>query len=166
MKVRPLFLGLTIYKKFNQNSLMTGKIFDPNKSKENPPESCGYAIRIFKLNTTDNILEIKNNKSKHIENKINLISIKGILLSNTAKVILKAHNFGNNPYIGNTNVKQSNEINKKNLIENVPFSLLVDDGMLDLISPSFNDFIAFRKAIEELCNKKKNYMTIFKYLDK
>ena len=103
-------------------------------------------------------MEIKNIKSKHIENKINLSSIKGLLLSNTAKAIIKFHN---------NNLKQSQEITKKNLnIETVPFNLLVDDGMLDLVSPSYNVFLAFQKSVEELCNKKKNYSQIFKYLDK
>jgi hypothetical protein len=138
---------------------MTSKIFDPHKSQENPPENCGYALRIFKLNTSDLLLEIKNTKTKHIENKINLNSIKGILLSNTAKAILKSHN--------NYSLKQSVEIIKKNyLIENIPFSLLVDEGMLDLVSPSFNAFLSFQKAIEEICHKKRNYSSIFKYLGK
>lgn len=138
---------------------MTNKIFDPLKSQEYPPENCGYALRIFKLNNKDLQLEIKHNKSKHIENKINLSSIKGILLSNTAKAILKTHN--------SNNFRNSQEIIKKNsFIENIPFSLLVDDGMLDLISPSLNAFITFQKAIEEICHKKKNYSTIFRYLEK
>jgi len=138
---------------------MSSKIFDPYKSQENPPENCGYALRIFKLNTIDLILEIKHNKTKHIENKLNLNSIKGLLISNTAKAIIKAHS--------NINLKQNQESQKKNAnIENIPFSLLVDDGMLDLISPSFNVFLAFQKSIEELCHKKKNYSLIFKYLDK
>ena len=79
-------------------------------------------------------------------------------MSNTAKAIIKFHN---------NNLKQSQEITKKNLnIETVPFNLLVDDGMLDLVSPSYNVFLAFQKSVEELCNKKKNYSQIFKYLDK
>ena len=138
---------------------MTSKIFDPYKSQENPLENCGYALRVFKLNTNDFLLEIKHNKTKHIENKINLSSIKGILLGNTAKAIIKAHN--------TNSLRHSVEIIKKNsLVENIPFSLLVDDGMLDLVSPSFNTFLTFQKAIEEVCQKKKNYSSIFKYLEK
>jgi len=138
---------------------MTSKIFDPYKSQEVPPESCGYALRIFKLNTNDLLLEIKHNKSKHIENKINLNSIKGILLSNTAKAFVKS-------YYANS-LRNSQEIIKQNsLIENIPFSLLVDDGMLDLVSSSCNAFLAFLKAIEEICHKKKSYSSIFKYLEK
>ena len=137
---------------------MTSRIFDPQKSHENPPENCGYAMRIFKLNTNDLLLEIKHFKTKHIENKISLSSIKGILLSNTAKAMLKSHN---------NSLKQSLEIIKNNsLVENIPFSLLVDDGMLDLVSPSFSAFLTFQKAIEEICHKKKNYSLIFKYLEK
>jgi hypothetical protein len=138
---------------------MTSKIFDPYKSQEIPPENCGYALRIFKLNTNDLLLEIKHNKSKHIENKINLKSIKGILLSNTAKAFVKSYNVNS--------LRNSQEIIKQNsLIENIPFSLLVDDGMLDLVSSSCNAFLAFQKAIEEICNKKKSYSSIFKYLEK
>jgi len=138
---------------------MTSKLFDPYKSQENPPENCGYALRIFKLNIHDLLLEIKHNKTKHIENKINLSSIKGILLGNTAKAIIKSHN--------PNSIKNNQEIIKKNsLVENIPFSLLVDDGMLDLVSPSFNSFLALQKSIEEICQKKKNYSSIFKYLEK
>lgn len=112
------------------------------------------------MNTLENLLEIKNIKSKHVENKINLSSIKGILLSNSAKAFLKAHkNSLNNLIISQESLSVSNT-------EYIPFNLLIDEGMIDLIAPNLQIFNGFQKAIEELINKKKNYSIIFKYLDK
>ena len=50
--------------------------------------------------------------------------------------------------------------------ELIPFNLLYNDGMIDLIAPNYQNFIGFQKAIEEICSKKKNFNGIFKYLEK
>ena len=50
--------------------------------------------------------------------------------------------------------------------ELIPFNLLIEEGMIDLIAPNYQNFIGFQKAIEELCSKKKNFSGIFKYLEK
>ena len=146
-----------MYKKLTKNSL-SQKVFDPIKSLEFPPENCGYALRNFKLNHLEFLLEIKNTKSKHVENKISLYSIKGILLSNSAKNFLK--NFKNN-----SNNKDSVKIGNYNN-DLIPFNLLYEEGMIDLIAPNYQNFLGFQKAIEELCSKRKNFNGIFKYLEK
>ena len=79
-------------------------------------------------------------------------------MSNSAKNILKnsKNNFNkkDNDKIGNYN----NEL--------IPFNLLYDEGMIDLIAPNYQNFFGFQKAIEELYNKRKNFNGIFKYLEK
>ena len=137
---------------------MNNKIFDPFKSNENPPENCGYAMRLFKLNTEEITIEIKVTKSKHVETKIFLSSVKGILLSNPGKSIIKNKK--------NNSSKNIIDINKMLNSDYIPFFLLLDDGKLDLISPNYQTFLAFQNSIEELCNKKKNYSLILKYLEK
>lgn len=149
-----MYFGINLYKKFNKNSLTT-KVFDPSKSTEYPPESCGYALRNFKLNHIELLMEIKNTKSKHIENKIPLLSIKGILLSSSAKNILKNYKNNNKDTL---KIASNNEL--------IPFNLLIEEGMLDLIAPNYQNFVGFQKAIEELLSRKKNIIGIFKYLEK
>ena len=46
---------------------------------------------------------------------------------------------------------------REKLNELIPFNLLYNDGMIDLIAPNYQNFIGFQKAIEELCSKKKNF---------
>ena len=58
--------GLTLYKKLNQNSSKS-KPYDPLDANSTP-ENCGYALRSFKLNPCDEILEIYNTKNKHLGN--------------------------------------------------------------------------------------------------
>ena len=59
-------MGITLYKRFSQNSSKYS-IFDPSNSNTTP-ENCGYALRIFKLNINEEALEVYNIKNKHLGN--------------------------------------------------------------------------------------------------
>ena len=136
---------------------MNSKIFDPKNAKEFPPESCGYALRLFKINSQEETLEVKNIKNKHCEMKINLQSIKGILLSNMAKNIIKNRK--------NTSMKPNIDLNMLINTDYIPFSLTLDEGSLDLISPSYNLFISIESAIEEIIKNKRNLYGILKLIE-
>jgi hypothetical protein len=145
-----------LYKKFNNNSL-GGKVFDPLKASENPPESCGYAIRIFKINIAEEVLEIKNPKNKHLESKIFLSQLKGMLLNAISKNIIKIKK--------TETIKPNQEIKKLIDSEQIPLVLLYENGKADLIAPSYQTFIILEAALEEILKNKKNLMGILKFLE-
>ncbi len=148
--------GLNIYKKFNNNSL-SGKIFDPLQGNQNPPESCGFTMRLFKICPSLSILEIKNTKSKHIEQKINLNQLKGIMLSSVSKNLIKQRK--------SVAVKPNGEVNQLFCSDYIPFNLLHSDGTLDLIAPNFSIYKALEGAVEEIIKNQKNLKGIMKCYD-
>ncbi len=146
--------GVTFYKKFNNNTL-GGKIFDPLNSKENPPEACGFALRNFKINPVEEIIEVRNPKNRHIELKINLSLLKGVIISNTTKNLIKNKK--------STSTRPNQEVNK--LMANtdyIPFILTHTDGKIDLISQNYQGFYIFESALEQILKNKKNLSSILK----
>ena len=45
----PLVDGQIFYKKFSTAQSMVQNAFDPLHAEKNPPEKCGYGIRLFQL---------------------------------------------------------------------------------------------------------------------
>lgn len=135
---------------------MNGKVFDPFQP-DCHPESCGYAGRLFKFNTYDEILEIKNSKSKHIELKISLKTLKGIMLGSSAKTLIKQKK--------NSVSKPNQEINKLINVEYIPFILLYQDGNMELIAPNYQTYKTLEGAVEEIVKNRKNLNSVFKYID-
>jgi len=137
---------------------MGGKTFDPANANENPPEACGYALRIFKINTTEETLEIRYQKNKIVEFKINLAQLKGIIISNSSKNIVK---------------HKKNSVNKPNQdisklitsIDYIPFVLTYTDGKIDLIAPGYQSFTVLESALEEILKNKKKLCGILKNFD-
>lgn len=109
------------------------------------------------VNTSYELLEIKNTKTKHIEQKINLSHLKGILLSSSAKTLLKQKK--------NASIKPNQEISKLIKSDYIPFTLLYTDGKLDLISPTYQVFKCIEAAVEEIIKNKKNLLGILKYME-
>jgi len=148
--------GVTLYKKFGKDS-MSGKIFKPSQAEFTPPESCGYATRNIRINLVEEVLEIKNPKSKHVENKISLVNLKGLLLGGESKSIVKA--------IKMKNAKPNGEINKLVRNDFIQFNLLVKDGNYDFISPNYLTFKAIEGALNEIINNRRNLKEILNHLD-
>ena len=80
-----MLTGITLFKRLSNSS---NKNFILKSAKENPPENCGYALRIFNLNLEEEVLEIRNMK-KHIETKIDLRDIKRIVLNSESKKMVE-----------------------------------------------------------------------------
>lgn len=152
-KIKPLIEGMNLYKRYNNISIIKIKQFDPANVTSNPPESCGYNMRNFKVNSTDETIEIKNLKTKIIEQKIDIISMKSMVLTNSAKQIIKNKK--------SLTKKPNSEIEK--LVQNdcIAFSIIYTEGNLDMIAPNFAVFSSFQAAFEEIIKHKKN---IFAYL--
>jgi hypothetical protein len=146
---------MNMYKKFNNNS-MSGKIFDCNNARVNPPEACGFALRQIRLNCDEMVLEIKNCKNKHIENKIALTKLKGILLGSQAKSLLKQKKTKNS--------KANLEVDKLVSSDYIQFILLFKDGKMDIIAPSYQIFKNFEAALEEVIKLGGNLKDIINYL--
>lgn len=144
--------GLNLLKRYNNISFKI-KPFDPITAAINPPESCGYNYRNFKVNPIEELIEIKNLKTKIIEQKLSINNIKSILLSSSAKLVIKNKK--------NLTKKPNSEIEKLVQNEYVVFTVLHTEGTLDLIAPNFAVFSTFQIAMEELIKQKKN---IYSYL--
>jgi hypothetical protein len=128
--------------------------FDPEKAKEFPPESCGFAVRLFKLNKEEETIEIRNPKNKHLEQKINLRDVKSLLLTNYSKNLTKNRK--------NMSMKPNMDLNKILNKDYLTFTLILSEGSLDLISSNYNIFVTFESAIEAIINNKKNISEIVK----
>jgi len=154
-KIKPLFEGIILYKRFN-SGLKNSKSFDSFSSANSNPENCGYALRVIKLNPSEETIEIKNWKTKLTELKINLLDIKGILIDNTTKQFIKSkENLIKKP--------NSNEIDKLVQSDYIPFIFLYTDGSVDFIAQSYSVFSIFKVALDELLIHKKNILSYFKF---
>ena len=152
-KIRPLVDGLNLYKRYNNISITKLKQFDPAVPGQNTPELCGYSMRNFKINPSEEMIEIKNMKTKIIEQKLAVGFLKSVMLSNSAKQIIKNKK--------SLTKKPNSEIEKLVQSEFIVFTVLFTDGSMDLIAPNFAVFSTFQTSIEELMKQKKN---IFSYL--
>lgn len=153
-KIRPLCEGINIYKRYNNISLSKLKQYDPSAPDRNTPEACGYSMRNFKLNPTEELIEIKNQKTKIVEQKMLINTLKSIMLSNSAKQIIKNKK--------NLTKKPNSEIEK--LVQNdfIPFTILHSEGSMDVIAPNFAIFSTFQTALEELIKQKKSIIPYLK----
>jgi len=121
------------------------------------PENCGYAIRNLKINCNDVLIEVINPKNKKVETKINLNDVKGILLPNQSKSIIKQKKI--------VNIKPNQEVTRLIINEYIPLNLLVTDGTIELIAANYQVFKIFEEAVEEIVKKKKNLYGLLKHVE-
>lgn len=139
---------MNIYKKHAPN---VKKQFDPIKSKENPPETCGYAFRGVYLN--NGYIEFK--KDKKVESKVKVLDLKSILLTPQMKKLITQ-------YKKNVSTRPNSSLlidTKSKLEENkeyVMFKLILENDSIDLIAHNYIAFICFNDGIEELISYKKS----------
>jgi len=150
----PLVCGVNLFKRF---STTNSKIFDPKSAKDNPPENCGYALRIFKINLKEETLEIKKEKLKNIDMKINLTDIVKTLVNSQSKKIVNK--------LRNITFKPNNVANKILNQDYIPFSLIVENNSIDLSAQNYQIYSCFTNAIEEIIKYKKQIKEILKYIE-
>lgn len=157
-KMKPLIEGINIYKRYNNISISKLKHFDPANVATIPPESCGYSIRNFKINQTEEVIEIKNLKTKIIEQKVNINTLKSIVLTSSAKQIIKNKK--------SLTKKPNSEIEK--LVQNdyIAFTIIYTEGSMEVIAPNFALFSTFQAAFEEIIKHRKNIFAYLKQNDK
>ena len=150
-KIRPLINGINLYKRFNNNFSSNGKDFDPLNCLNNPPENCGYGMRVFKLNTKNKNLEIKilNQTNKnHFESSDSIFNIKNILLGKYANKIIKAKEKKIFEFDYKTQFLLNNDF--------ICFSLVFTDYKIDLIAPNYFIYNNFASAIKTIINNHEN----------
>ena len=150
-KLRPLITGINLYKRFNNNFYSNTKDFDPLNCLNNPPENCGYGMRMFKLNPKNKHLEIKilNQTNKnHFESSESIFNIKNILLGKFANKIIKLKEKKNLEFDYQTQFLLNNDF--------ICFSLVFNDYKIDLIAPNYLIYNNFSLAIKTIINNKEN----------
>lgn len=146
-KMEPFVYGMIIFKKFG-NSL--SKVFDPSKSLEFPPESCGYAVRTVILN--NGMLEFR--KERKVELKIKASELKSVLISPQIKKLINQYkkNVSTRP---NSNTLLSKQ-KRDESTQFVQFKLIIESESIDLIAHNYMAFISFNDSVEELVKYKDN----------
>lgn len=146
-KIQPFLLGMSIYKRFSSN---LSKQFDPQSSKQNPPESCGYAQRLVQLN--GNQLEFK--KERKVEMKISVYDLKSILLTPVMKKMIAFYKSNVSTRPNSTMLISKVRLDEGN--EYVQFKLITSNDSVDLIAHNYMAFISFNDAVEKIIELKKN----------
>lgn len=86
--------------------------------------------------------------------KISLNDVKSILLnSNSKKIISKLKNF---------TLKPNNMLNMMLNQDFIPFVLIIENGSVELIAQTYQIFLCFTHAIEEIIKNKKNISHLIK----
>lgn len=152
-KVQRLINGIQIYKKLN----ISNKYFDMLNSDLSPPEKSGFGKRTLILNLNSEQLEIR--KGKHIENSVHISKLKGMILSNNTKELIKYYVSGKIP--STFAVPEAEKLIK---CKYIPLQLTLNEGSIEIISQNYEEYKILLEAYEELIQIKKNYRSIFKKL--
>ena len=161
-KIRPLISGINLFKRFdNVNlTLRKRKKFDPLKANKFPPEECGYILRLFKINTNKETLEIKIPSQKnnhHYEMSIKLYDIEDIFLGQCANKLLKVKE--------GKITKLDKEAEFLLKYDFVSFTLIMKNQKIDLISPNYVSFINFDNAIKSIISNPEGVSYALKSLN-
>ena len=154
-KILKLIKGMKVYKKMGESSKF---YFNMLTSVEFPPESTGFVLRDCSINVREEQIEIR--KGKLVENKLPFKNLKGMILSNHSRALIK--------YI-KTGVKPSlfcvPEADKLIECKYVPIQIMLEKSSVDLIMPDYESFADFSEAYEELMKIKSKAKRIIKYLE-
>lgn len=152
-KIQMLINGIQIYKKLS----ISNKYFDMLNSDILPPEKSGFGKRTLILNLNSEQLEIR--KGKHIENSVHISKLKGMILSNITKELIKYYVSGKTP--STFAVPEADKLIK---CKYIPLQLTLNEGSIEIISQNYEEYKILIEAYEELIQIKKNYRSIFKAL--
>ena len=150
-----LINGVPAYKRLGNNAL---KNFDMLNSIESPPEKNGFALRTVVLNKNKETIEIK--KGKHLENSLPIANLKGIIMSNHSRALVKYFMTGEKPSL--FSVPEAEDLVKCKVI---PIQVMLIKGAVDLIMPNFESYMVFTEAYESIVKSKNNIKPIIKYLE-
>ena len=173
-RIQPLREGSEIYKRFSQRSSLKQVEFDPLDCKSNPPEGCGYGLRIFKLSKCCTRIDVKHQLRTGLDSAIPIDSILKIIIPQITNTILKVQK-----RTGKDEIETSDRKNSKNNYETMkergyldtkskafkercvlckwyPFSIaLVEGGRIEIIVKTYLLFKNWINGINSLLKNKK-----------
>ena len=109
--------GRHLYKKFSSYQSLKRAAFDPLAADINPPDSCGFGLRLIRLATDLDKLEVKHSVKHTVEGTIALSSIIRPVIPQLTLDILKVQKRTfdmNNPF--STQHKSTDNISTKALL--------------------------------------------------
>ena len=174
-KISPLIEGSELYKRFSQRSSLKQQEFDPLDYKKNPPEACGYGIRIFKLSKCCTRIDVKHQLRTGYDSSIPVDSILKIIIPQLTNTVLKVQkklgkgeidttdrNTRENSYdhmkeIGIVDLKSKAFIERCIACKWFPFSIaLTEGGIIELIAKTYPIFKIWINGINCLLKNKKS----------
>ena len=146
-KIKPLFEGTKVYKRFSEKAVKTEyEEYDPIKNKGILPEAYDYCLRKLYANIKERQFEfftVEGLPKK--EGVIPFNQIIGIRYSDNAKKIIKLKE--NNPLTGT----KTDFIGK----DNIPFSIMTKKNNWDIVCPEYTSYVAVKTMVDSILEESK-----------
>ena len=146
-KLKPLFEGTKVYKRFSEKAVKTEyEEYDPIKNKGILPEAYDYCLRKLYVNINERQFEfftIEGLPKKEAVLPFN--QIHGIRYSDNAKKIIKFKE--ETPQTGT----KTDFIGR----DNIPFSIMTKNNNWDIVCPEYISYVAIKTMIETILSQPK-----------
>ncbi len=146
-KIKPLFEGTKVYKRFSEKSVKTEyEEYDPIKNKGILPEAYDYCLRKLYANINEKQFEfftIDGLPKK--EAVLPFDQIHGIRYSDNAKKIIKIKE--DTPQTG----IKTDFIGR----DNIPFSIMTKNNNWDIVCPEYTSYVAIKTMIDSILSQPK-----------
>ena len=146
-KIKPLFEGTKVYKRFSEKAVKTEyEEYDPIKNKGILPEAYDYCLRKLYANINEKQFEfftIDGLPKK--EAVLPFDQIHGIRYSDNAKKIIKIKE--DTPQTG----IKTDFIGR----DNIPFSIMTKNNNWDIVCPEYTSYVAIKTMIDSILSQPK-----------
>ena len=153
-KLKPLFEGTKVYKRFSEKAVKTEyEEYDPIKNKGILPEAYDYCLRKLYANINEKQFEFFTIEGLPRKEAILPFSqIHGIRYSDNAKKIIKLKE--ETPQTGT----KTDFIGR----DNIPFSIMTKKNNWDIVCPEYISYVAIKTMIETILSqpKQKNQIEV------
>ena len=146
-KLKPLFEGTKVYKRFSEKAVKTEyEDYDPIKNKGILPEAYDYCLRKLYANINERQFEfftVEGLPKKEVVLPFSLIH--GIRYSDNAKKIIKLKE--ETPQTGT----KTDFIGR----DNIPFSIMTKSNNWDIVCPEYISYVAIKTMVETILSQSK-----------
>ena len=153
-KLKPLFEGTKVYKRFSEKTVKTEyEEYDPIKNKGILPEAYDYCLRKLYANINEKQFEFFTIEGlPRKEAVLPFSQIHGIRYSDNAKKIIKLKE--ETPQTGT----KTDFIGR----DNIPFSIMTKKNNWDIVCPEYISYVAIKTMIETILSqpKQKNQIEV------
>ena len=153
-KLKPLFEGTKVYKRFSEKAVKTEyEEYDPIKNKGILPEAYDYCLRKLYVNINEKQFEFFTIEGlPRKEAVLPFSQIHGIRYSDNAKKIIKLKE--ETPQTGT----KTDFIGR----DNIPFSIMTKKNNWDIVCPEYISYVAIKTMIETILSqpKQKNQIEV------